>query len=147
MNHSSAILPSHVPPASDLDRSATALASVSFPTRSDLQPSAPLLLTLLRFIVALPARTLLAAIWLYQRTLSPALPVILGPSFGCRFAPTCSHYSAEALRTHGAIVGTWLTLCRLLRCTPLHPGGIDPVPPRTSPRCVRLTAPAVPSRS
>src|SRR5690606_8205705 len=55
MNHSSAILPSHVPPASDLDRSATALASVSFPTRSDLQPSAPLLLTLLRFIVALPA--------------------------------------------------------------------------------------------
>ncbi|MCE7764849.1 membrane protein insertion efficiency factor YidD [Pseudomonas putida] len=46
----------------------------------------------------------------------------------CRFHPSCSQYSIEALRTHGALLGSWLTLRRLLRCHPLHPGGFDPVP-------------------
>ncbi len=76
----------------------------------------------------LPARALLALVWLYQRTLSPVLPIVLGPACGCRFHPTCSHYAAEAVRTHGALRGTWLAARRLLRCTPLHPGGIDYVP-------------------
>jgi putative membrane protein insertion efficiency factor len=90
-----------------------------------------------RFIARLPARALLALLWLYQRTLSPVLPVVLGPSCGCRFAPTCSHYAVEAIRVHGALFGTFLMLRRLVKCTPLHPGGLDPVPPRRVPRCTR----------
>ncbi|HYD84000.1 MAG TPA: membrane protein insertion efficiency factor YidD [Opitutus sp.] len=146
MNHSSVMLPSSTTPISH--RTAmTARASSAADHTQPFQTAASLLLSSLRFIVALPARVLLAAIWLYQRTLSPALPVVLGPSFGCRFAPTCSHYSAQALRTHGAIVGTWLTLIRLLKCTPLHPGGFDPVPRRAAPRCTRIAPPPLASRS
>jgi putative membrane protein insertion efficiency factor len=88
------------------------------------------------------ARLLMGGIWVYQKTLSPVLPAVFGPACGCRFYPTCSHYAAEALRTHGALVGTWFALRRLLKCTPLHPGGLDPVPapsPRT-PRCTRVAA-------
>ncbi len=79
----------------------------------------------------LPARALLGGVWVYQRTLSPLLPALFGSAAcGCRFYPTCSHYAAGAVRTHGAMAGTWLTARRLLKCTPLHPGGNDPVPPR-----------------
>jgi putative membrane protein insertion efficiency factor len=79
-------------------------------------------------MISLPARLLLAALWIYQRTISPVLPVIFGPACGCRFAPTCSHYATEAVRTHGVWAGTGLTLLRLVKCTPLHRGGFDPVP-------------------
>jgi putative membrane protein insertion efficiency factor len=58
----------------------------------------------------------------YQLIVSP----MLGPN--CRFYPTCSQYAVEALDTHGALRGTWLTLKRLGRCHPWHPGGVDPVP-------------------
>ncbi|WP_083938241.1 membrane protein insertion efficiency factor YidD [Algicola sagamiensis] len=58
----------------------------------------------------------------YQRFISP----ILGPS--CRFSPTCSQYGIEAIKTHGTVIGCWLTLKRLLKCHPLHQGGYDPVP-------------------
>ncbi len=98
------------------------------------------LLPALGLLARLPALALLALIALYQRTLSPALPVLFGPSFGCRFAPTCSHYAADAVRTRGALVGTALAVVRLLKCTPLHPGGLDPVPPRRTPRCHRVAA-------
>jgi putative membrane protein insertion efficiency factor len=101
--------------------------------------------TLYSRLVRLPALALLALVWLYQRTLSPVLPAVFGPACGCRFAPTCSHYAAEAVRTHGALAGTWLALRRLLRCTPLHPGGFDPVPasPRLRPMtCSRASAPS-----
>jgi putative membrane protein insertion efficiency factor len=84
----------------------------------------------------LPVRAVLGFIWLYQRTLSPVLPVVTLGRCACRFSPTCSHYAAEAVRTHGALAGAWLALRRLLKCTPLHPGGFDPVP---APRCVRAT--------
>lgn len=91
-------------------------------------------------LMRLPARLLLGLVWLYQRTVSPVLPAVFGPACGCRFHPTCSHYAAEALRTHGALTGGWLTLKRLAKCTPLHPGGLDPVPPRRRPACTRVTA-------
>ena len=88
----------------------------------------------LPFVASLPTRGLLALIWLYQRTLSPALPALFGPACGCRFTPTCSHYAADAIREHGALTGAWLAARRLVKCTPFHPGGFDPVPPR----CVRV---------
>jgi uncharacterized protein len=77
----------------------------------------------------LAAAAAVGLIRIYQQTASPMLPVIFGPSCGCRFHPTCSHYAAEAVTTHGALKGAWLTARRMLKCTPLHPGGNDPVPP------------------
>jgi hypothetical protein len=76
----------------------------------------------------LPAAAAAGLIRIYQRTASPLLPVFFGPACGCRFYPTCSHYAAEALRTHGAVRGGWLAARRIIKCTPLHPGGHDPVP-------------------
>ncbi|TWJ11513.1 hypothetical protein LX16_2236 [Stackebrandtia albiflava] len=68
------------------------------------------------------ARILTWPIVAYRRWISPALPD------RCRFHPTCSAYAVEALQTHGAARGAWLTLKRLGRCQPFHPGGFDPVP-------------------
>ena len=47
----------------------------------------------------------------------------------CRFAPTCSHYTAEAIRAHGAIKGAYLGFKRMSKCHPWHEGGVDLVPP------------------
>ena len=96
-----------------------------------------------RFI-SLPARILGGLIWVYQQAVSPAL-VALNPTCGCRFAPTCSHYARDALRTHGLVVGLLLTLRRLVKCGPWHPGGDDPVPSKKI-SCVRLR-PATPAQS
>lgn len=64
---------------------------------------------------------------IYQLVISPWT----GPS--CRFHPTCSQYSIEALRRHGALKGTWLTIKRIVRCHPWSEGGHDPVPePKTN---------------
>jgi len=92
-------------------------------------------------ITRLPAGILLGLVRIYQRLISPILPAVFGPACGCRFSPTCSHYATEALSTHGALHGSWLTLKRLAKCTPLHPGGHDPVP---TPRCTRVTPATAP---
>lgn len=100
-------------------------------------------MTALRLLLALPARAAIGLVWLYQRTLSPVLPAVFGPACGCRFHPTCSHYAIGAFRTHGFFAGLGLTVWRLLKCQPLHPGGFDPVPnPRAaSPRAHRRPKP------
>lgn len=72
------------------------------------------------------ARLLALPVIAYRRWLGPALPA------RCRFYPSCSAYALEALARHGAGRGTWLTVRRLLRCQPFHPGGYDPVPPRAN---------------
>jgi putative membrane protein insertion efficiency factor len=46
----------------------------------------------------------------------------------CRFYPSCSHYAVGALTRYGLVRGSWLTLVRLLKCHPGHPGGVDEVP-------------------
>lgn len=58
----------------------------------------------------------------YQLFISP----LLGPR--CRFYPSCSHYSIEALQRHGFFYGSWLAIRRIGRCHPANPGGVDPVP-------------------
>lgn len=67
------------------------------------------------------SRFLMLLVATYRRLPRPG-----GPR--CRFAPTCSSYALEALGRHGAARGSWLTVRRLLRCHPFHPGGIDHVP-------------------
>lgn len=67
-------------------------------------------------------RAMLLVVRAYQRFISPYTP----PT--CRFYPSCSAYSVGAISRHGAWKGGLLTLRRLLRCHPFHPGGYDPVP-------------------
>jgi putative membrane protein insertion efficiency factor len=68
-------------------------------------------------------RLLIGLVKGYRLFLSPAL------GSACRFEPTCSAYSLQALQTHGAAKGSYLTLKRLGRCHPWCEGGLDPVPP------------------
>ena len=90
------------------------------------------------FFLTLPQRILIALVRGYRLLLSPWL----GTS--CRFEPTCSAYSLQALQTHGAAAGTYLTLRRLARCHPFCEGGHDPVP-ESAPPLFRHFIPAAPS--
>ena len=78
--------------------------------------------------MSLAARPLILLVRCYQAVLGP----VLGGQ--CRYAPTCSEYSLEALRTHGAIRGGWLTIKRICRCHPWGGSGYDPIPPRRARR-------------
>ena len=67
-------------------------------------------------------RVVVGAIRVYQRAVSPFIPS------SCRYLPTCSHYSQEAVVRYGVVRGGWLGLRRLARCNPLGGKGFDPVP-------------------
>lgn len=75
---------------------------------------------------SIPLRLAVRIIRLYQKLISP----MLGPH--CRFYPTCSQYAVEALTKHGVVKGTGYTVLRVCKCHPLHPGGVDFVPPHKS---------------
>jgi uncharacterized protein len=72
---------------------------------------------------------LIFGVRVYQKTLSPMLGFLF-PHSGCRFTPTCSHYAVEALKNHGAVIGSWLSFRRVCRCQPWGGCGHDPVPPK-----------------
>ncbi|QFZ91714.2 membrane protein insertion efficiency factor YidD [Synechococcus elongatus] len=72
---------------------------------------------------------LMVLIQFYRRWISPLTPA------SCRFYPTCSQYGLEAIDRFGPLKGSWLTIRRILRCHPFHPGGYDPVPPLPSCAC------------
>ena len=64
----------------------------------------------------------LALIRFYQRWISIILPS------SCRFYPSCSQYTYQAIEKYGVLRGGWLGVRRIARCHPFHPGGFDPVP-------------------
>ncbi len=72
--------------------------------------------------MSMDRRILTGIIRFYQRWIGPGFPS------ACRFAPSCSAYAVEAIERHGSVRGLWLTVCRLAKCHPYHPGGFDPVP-------------------
>ena len=73
--------------------------------------------------VKLIREAFLAPVKLYRKYLSP-----LKPTPTCRFTPSCSQYAIDAVREWGIVLGTVLTLFRLVRCNPFSKGGDDPVP-------------------
>lgn len=73
-------------------------------------------------------KVLIKFIKIYQKGISPLKPRC------CRFEPSCSQYSIEALQTHGVFLGLALSIWRILRCNPFSRGGYDPVPPKKEKR-------------
>ena len=77
---------------------------------------------MLRALGRLLALPLLALVWIYRLLISPWL------GNNCRFSPSCSQYTMDALRLHGAFRGSWLAAKRIGRCHPWGGSGYDPVP-------------------
>lgn len=67
------------------------------------------------------AKRCIGLVRFYQKYISP----LKGPT--CRFYPTCSQYSIEAFKKYGFLKGLYLTIRRVLKCHPFHPGGYDPL--------------------
>ena len=64
----------------------------------------------------------------YQSSLS----LLIGNQ--CRFHPTCSQFTKEAIQIHGSMRGSWLGIRRICSCHPFHEGGFDPVPDSSDPK-------------
>ncbi|WP_330217626.1 membrane protein insertion efficiency factor YidD [Endozoicomonas numazuensis] len=86
------------------------------------QSKADMIRPVMNFFMLLPKRIAMGLIKVYRYCLSPIM------ARHCRFYPSCSSYAQESLEHHGFLKGSYLTLKRLLRCHPWHPGGFDPVP-------------------
>lgn len=84
---------------------------------------------LLQQLKKLPQRTLLLVLHFYRLFISP----VLGQN--CRFYPSCSEYTQQAIQRFGALKGVYLGSRRLLRCNPWHKGGMDPLPSHFHPCC------------
>ena len=69
-------------------------------------------------------RAVIRLVEVYRHMISPLRPA------SCRFTPTCSQYAVDALTEYGLVRGGWMTMTRLARCGPWHPGGWDPIPQR-----------------
>ena len=78
---------------------------------------------------SLPARAILLLIAAYRYFISP----MLGQN--CRYYPSCSSYTYEAIQIHGAVKGSWFGIKRICRCHPYHEGGLDPVPQSSESTC------------
>ena len=76
---------------------------------------------LLKELNSYSSKLLIYLVRFYQKYISP----FKGPT--CRFYPTCSHYSIEAIKKYGSLKGIYLTIKRLLKCHPFNPGGYDPL--------------------
>ncbi len=74
-----------------------------------------------KFVGMLLANGCILLVRFYQIFLSP----LKGPT--CRFYPTCSQYSIQAFKKYGFLKGLWLTIKRVSKCHPFHPGGVDPL--------------------
>ena len=92
---------------------------------------------LLCAVFHLPQQLLMGVVKAYRLLLSPWL------GSACRFEPTCSAYSLQALQQHGAMTGSYLTLYRLARCQPWCNGGHDPVPAQRPSLFTRLVTPVI----
>jgi len=77
---------------------------------------------ILSFILAVPKNLCLLLIKGYRKFISPLFPPC------CRFTPTCSEYALISFQRYGFFKGLWLSIKRVLKCHPWHPGGYDPVP-------------------
>lgn len=76
-----------------------------------------------RHIVDIPRNIIIGFIKFWRLVISPLYGDV------CPYYPTCSAYGLEAVTSHGAVKGSWLTVSRIARCNPWTKGGIDPVPP------------------
>ncbi len=76
----------------------------------------------MRYVVRFFNLLLIIPIKFYQKFISP----LLGSN--CRYTPTCSHYSVDAINEWGPIIGTWMAIKRILSCNPWGGSGYDPVP-------------------
>jgi len=75
-----------------------------------------------KFLISLLAFPFILLVKGYQLFISPILPAT------CRYQPTCSHYTLEALKKYGVFKGLWLGIKRISRCHPWGGSGYDPVP-------------------